>query len=247
MKAVVRFSEMIDSIFDNFPPPEQEEMESEKPEGKSARSNDSMLTVLPTVEKIIVRKTARSWKSDASDLIQGVFLRLLKWRSKYREKSEGMSSEDWNSFAARTAFNEINRHFSDPRHKKNVSLETVSDLLSDKSYEGQSQAEVNSLTNSIWQEFCGLSLKQRQALLLNSQKLFVYLLSGGIDDEMIAEVLEISDESWIRIRKKIPLSDIQVAELTFQKGKHKSIESLARSIKKSRYEARQKLRRIIEK
>src|SRR4051812_1302403 len=106
---------MVESIFEDVPSPDNEETGDEIPTGEEMSVDDSLLSALPVVQGIVRRKFARSWTSDGIDLVQGIFLRLLRWRNKYREKSDEMSDEEWKSFAARTAFNEINRYFSKNR------------------------------------------------------------------------------------------------------------------------------------
>ena len=57
-------------------------------------SDDYLLTALLVVQKIVRRKTVFSWQSEAADLVQGIALRLLKWRDKHQEKSEEMSPDE---------------------------------------------------------------------------------------------------------------------------------------------------------
>jgi DNA-directed RNA polymerase specialized sigma24 family protein len=88
------------------------------------------------VQKIVRRKIAFSDGSESSDMVQGIALRLWKWRDKFREKSEEMSPEEWQSFAARTAYNEINRYFSS-KNKKLVSLDEASEVAVSDSIAGE--------------------------------------------------------------------------------------------------------------
>lgn len=242
---------MTGSLFEDLQPIPNDETEgSEITEGLSHRADadDSLLTALPVVQKILRRKNIISWQSETSDLMQGIFLRLLKWRERHRQKSEEMTSDDWESFAARTAYNEINRHNSNNLLKAETPLEFEAEAEAvEIAVEGQSDAEVCSLARVVWQETCNLSLRQRRAFLLHSQKLIIYFQNSGISDEEIAESLEISVSEWNDLRVKIPLSNIQIAELIFKKSRHKSLESLANSIKKARYEARAKMRRVTDK
>lgn len=243
---------MIGSLFKDLPPiSSTEKSESEAvAEDSSYRtdSDDYLLTALPVVQKIVRRKTVFSWHSEASDLVQKVALRLLQWRKKYQEKSEKMSQDEWQSFAAKTAYNEINRHNSNSSFQTEVPIESENEVIAqDSLLEGQSDAEVFSLARVVWQETCNLSLRQRRAFLLHSQKLIIDFQNIGITDEEIAGSLEISVGEWNDLRVNIPLTNIQIAELTFKKGRHKSLESQANSVKKARYEARAKMRRITDK
>ncbi len=242
---------MIESLFEDLQPiPTDEPGESEPTTSLSRRadSDDSLLTAMPVVQKIVRRKTIVSWHSEASDLVQEILFRLLKWRERYRQRSAEMSSADWQSFAARTAYNEINRHNSKDSWRAETPLEAESEAtVRDLPLEGQSETEVRSLARLVWQETCDLSLRRRRALLLHSQKLLIYFQNSGITDEEIAESLEFSASQWNDVRLRIPLPDVQIAELTFKKGRRKSLESQANSVKKARYEARLKLRRVTDK
>ena len=211
-----------------------------------ADSDDYLLTALPVVQKIVRRKTVFSWQSEASDLVQGIALRLLKWRDKYREKSEEMSPDEWQSFAAKTAYNEINRHFSN-NPLTDLPLDSVQEAATEKSLEGQSEAEVCSLALEVWQKICNLSLRQRQALLFGSQELVVYLLKAGITDEELAEHLNLTAQEWAEVKDRLPLKDFQIGELLSKAGNRNTVEAIAKSMKKARHEARAKVRRVTEK
>lgn len=240
---------MIGSLFENIQPiPKTEDKNSELTEDLSydADSDDYLLTALPVVQKIVRRKTVFSWQSEASDLVQGIALRLLNWRKRNQEKSEKMSPDEWQSFAAKTAYNEINRHYSDNSKIKVVPLDSAHDCTEDI-IQGQSEAEVRSLVCEVWQETCNLSLRQRRALLFGSQELVVYFLKIGITDEEIAENLSLTIEEWARVKEDIPLLDIQIAKILKEKGNQKSIEAIAGSIKKARHEARAKMRRVTDR
>jgi len=218
----------------------------EEPSHKK-NSEDSFLAALPVVRKIVRRRFVSLRQAETSDLEQGIILRLLNWREKYPEKSEKMSTGDWESFAARTAYNETNRHFS-----KNVTgashfpLDVADEIESPQSVAGDSDAEFQSLAYFVWQETCQLSLRQRRALLLHSRKLIVYFLTGGITDEDLARSLEISEDEWLEIKIKLPLPDASIAR--FVRGdERRNLESIIKSIKKARYEARGKLRKLTNK
>ena len=89
---------MTESFFEELPNLTEDETQS--PESADnlfcqADQDDSLLTSLTLVQKIVRRKAASSWQSEAADLMQGVLLRLLTWRRKYKEKSQEMSLEEW--------------------------------------------------------------------------------------------------------------------------------------------------------
>lgn len=238
---------MIGSLFENLQPiPQTEDKDSDLTEDLSydADSDDYLLASLPVVQKIVRRKTVFSWQSEASDLVQAVALRLLNWRKRNLEKSEEMSKDEWQSFAAKTAYNEINRYFAD-NSLKDVSLDSVQEAA--ESIEGQSEIEVFSLTFEVWQKICNISLRQRQALLFGSQELVIYLLKIGITDEELAEKLNLTIEEWAEVKNRLPLKSLQIAELLKEIGNENSLEAIAKSMKKARHEARAKVRRATEK
>ncbi len=241
---------MIGSLFNDLQPIEPDDSEiSETAEDLSygTDSDDSLVASLPLVKKIVRRKSIVGWQSDAADIVQAIALRLLKWRGNNQEKSEEMSPDEWQSFAARTAFNEINRQNSNKLSVKEVPLEDVSEIVTAESVEGQSEAELQSLTRIVWQKICSLTLRQRYALLLHNRQVLINLMQGGITDEEFAASLEMPLEDWLELREQIRLPDNKIAELVFERRGGKSLQSLEKSIKKARYEARAQLRRVTDK
>lgn len=240
---------MIGSLFKELPPiPETETEVSAISEDLSyvTDSDDSLVASLPLVQKIVQRRIVMSWASEAADLVQGIALRLLKWRNKYQDKSKQMSPDEWQDFAARTAYNEINRHYKN-NSLINVPLEAVQETASTFFLEGQSEAEVCSLAVQVWQKICSLTLRQRQALLLGSDDLVLYLLQCGITDKELAENLNLTIEEWSVVKDRLPLKSVQIAQLLRKSGNRNSYESSVRSTIKARHEARLKVRRVREK
>jgi len=212
-------------------------------------SEEIFLAALPVVRKIVRRRFVPSQPvAEASDLEQGIILRLLDWREKHREKSEKMSEGEWKSFAARAAYNEINRLFSEGITVETIPLEEVHEADSQKFVEGCVGAEVFSLVNRFWQEICNLSLRQRRALLFHSQELIIHLLESGVSDAELALVLELTEDEWSDIKDRLPFSDQQIAGITHgESSSDKNIASLTKSIKKARYEARGRLQKLTNK
>jgi len=238
---------MIGSLFEDLQPiPNNEDEDSQNAENLSydADSDDYLLTALPVVQKIVRRKTVFSWQSEASDLVQGIALRLLNWRDRNPEKSEKMSPDEWQSFAAKTAYNEINRHYSDNSKINVVPLDSAYECA-EETVAGQSETEVCSIVCEVWQGTCNLSLRQRRALIFGSQELVVYFLKIGITDEELAENLSLTMDEWESIKEKLPLMDIQIAEILKEKGNQKSVKAIANSIKKARHEARARLQKLL--
>lgn len=236
---------MIESLFKELLPlPKNDDGTREGCPGLPALndSENSFLAALSVVQKIVRRKIAFSDQSESSDMVQSIALRLWKWRDKFREKSEDMSPEEWQSFAARTAYNEINRHFS-AKFTELVPLDEAFEIIESKFATGELNVEIESLVQFVWQNICQITLRRRRALLLHSQELIVYLLQSGINDKELAATLSFSDEEWLKVKIELPLSDALIAE--FSDGKSRSSESNIRSIKKARHEARTKLRKVI--
>lgn len=201
------------------------------------------LAALPIVQKIVRRKILSTLQADAYDVVQSIVLRLWKWRDKYPDKSEEMSFADWQSFAARATYNEINRYFTNAAGVRELPLDAAANVADQKSTVGEANAEIRSLIQPFWQEICSLSLRQRRALLLHSRELVIYLLKYGIEDECLAQVLDFTIDEWAAVKERLPLSDMDIAGLT-RADNAKSIELKAKSIKKARYEARHKMRRL---
>lgn len=237
----------MESLFEELPTISDENIKEAKERGGGINSPRSSLIAssLPVVRKIVSRKIFLDWQTETSDLVQTVALRLWKWQDKFRHKSGEMSAEEWQSFAARTAYNEINRHFAQTAAQKNLPLDAAAEILSSKAIEGNSEAEIYSLINHFWQEICRLTVRQRRALLLHSQELVIYFLQAGITNEELAGILDLPPEEWAEIKLRLPLSDARIASLQAARGD--GTESKTQSIKKARHEARAKLRRVTEK
>lgn len=224
-------------------PPDSEETSHRK------NSENLLLAALSVARKIVRSKLVLSeGADDASDLEQGIALRLWKWRETHAEESERMSHDEWNALAARTAYNEVNRHFAGKINaRRSVPLEAAADVEASETLEGGSRFEIETLARYIWQDICQMSLRQRRALLLHSRKLIIYLLQGGIGDEELARVLEFAVDVWLEIKDELPMSSIQIARLADAADKHRSLELVINSIKKARHEARARLRKLTRK
>lgn len=234
---------MIESLLEELPQNGTADETGDAPASQArASSEHSFLAALPIVRGIVGRRRSRLDSTNGSDLVQEVALRLWRWRGNYQEQSERMSGEEWKAFAARTAYNEVKRYFSDERNVANVPIDLASGIQ-EPSVEGQSEIEVISLINQAWQGICRLSLRQRWALLLHSQELIIYFLQVGITESDISDVLELSEPEWNEIRNEVPLTDAQIAkEMKFARRR-----ATTASIKKARHEARVKLERSIRR
>lgn len=231
---------MIESLLEELPQHAgRDEDASNHPTHDSADSPSeySILAALPIIHRILSRRRLRLDPAIRSDLAQEVALRIWSWRSKYRDKSEQMSSHDWNSFAARTAYNEVNRQFSREGKQAHLPLEAVSEI-EQPFVEAEAGVEVFSLIRQVWQAFCKLTLRQRRSLLLHSQDLVIYFLQIGITESDLEEALDFRETIWQAVRDRLPLTDLEIAEIT---------EVTAGSVKKARYEARVKLDGLIRR
>ena len=227
---------MIDSLLEELPQRSGcDEHEADRSQGTTrAPSEHSILAALPIVNRIVARRRSRLDPDNRSDLVQDVALRIWRWRSRYQDRSEQMSGGDWNSFAARTAYNEVNRQLSREGRPSNLPLEAVSEI-EQPSVEGQTEVEVLSLIQEVWQATCRLSLRQRRSLLLHSQELVIYFLQVGITESEISSSLDLNEAVWDRIRDRLPMTDLEIAEIS---------EGTSGTVKKARFEARAKLKEL---
>lgn len=213
--------------------------------------DESFLTAVPTIRKIVWRRLFSAKPDEAPDLVQKVVLHLLTWRENNPNKIEGMSAEEWQSFASKATYREVNRQFSG---NKNLTeqLEESSEIPGDNSIVGNTAVEVFSLLLMFWQGICQLSLRQRRALLLGSELLIVLLRVHGISNREISNVLELNERELPEIINRLPLKDVQIARLIAARAvsggynaKKRNINSLTKSIKKARHEARARLQKLI--
>ena len=235
---------MIESLFDEAgrgSSESTEEIRPNSPDTGGEAGERLFLAALPLIDRIVRRRRSAILEGDTPDVFQSVALRLWNWRQKYREKSEAMTGDDWNSFAARAAYNETNRHFSKKlRLAADVPIGAVG-LEAEIPANAAAEIEVLLLVRQVWQGICILTTRQRLALILHSQDLIIYLLQCGVSDEALAESLELTDAGWAEIKQLVPLTDAQIANLAADKAEGKKRSSTAGSIKKARFEARKHL------
>lgn len=240
---------MIDSLLEELPQQgvvEEEQAVSAADTPGPHPSENSFLAALPMVQRIVGRRRSSLNLTNVSDLVQEVALRLWRWSTNHQEKSEKMSSEEWNAFAARTAYNEVKRYLSNGNNlAANIDPDTVSQIEG-TSLEGQTDIEVFSLIHQVWQGICEMSGRQRRALLLHSQELIIYFLQSGITEKELAAALEFSQDHWYTICDRLPMTDAQIAREP-EGGSPLIRPSTAGSVKKARYEARVKLEGLIRK
>lgn len=202
------------------------------------------LDIVRLVRRIAQGRVPLLHAADIPDIVQDVSLRLWRWSARYVEKSEGMTETDWNSFTARTVHNEINRYFSTRmRAKKEVPLDeaaSIPDLVS----EGNSETEIVSLINGVWQEICILSLHQRRSLLLHSPDLVIQFMLCGVETGIIAQTLGFSEEDWQKLMERLPLTDAEIAAVGRGDYGPEGHQPTKGAVKKARFDARKKLKRF---
>lgn len=180
---------------------------------------------------------------DVPDISQEIVLRLWKWRTKFGDKSERMAEEDWLSFTARTAHNEVNRNLSNRGRHVEVSID---DVEVNEGSQTSSSAETFQLVEIAWQGICKLSLHQRQALLFSSVDLVLHLFQYGIEEDELLETLGLSKESWESISARMPLTDPEIAEIANLATSKRQRVTTAGAIKKARCDARKRLKELMK-
>lgn len=218
--------------------------------GEPNETNNRFLKVLTLVQKIVRGKLSSAQQAEAHDLTQIIALRLWSWRVRYPEKIERMTNDEWQQFAARTALNEIVRHFSRSSQREYEPLETAAAVAADSSVAGETETEASSLAGFVWQGICRLTVRQRRALVLSSPKLTILLLQKGVTDRMLSDSLEVEPDKWENIKDRLPLSDSSIAELRFNdktKQNRRKQQTTAQSVKKARHEARVQLQQWTNK
>ncbi|MFZ1701020.1 MAG: hypothetical protein WAU71_09370 [Pyrinomonadaceae bacterium] len=208
-----------------------------------SRSESLVLKALNLTKLIVNRRRVGLPESDLPDVTQDTALRLWKWLRKFREKSDGMSSEEWGSFTARSAFNEINRYRTALIRKNEVPLEDLPEV-EDLTTSVESELEMTILVREVWQGICSLSLYQRRVLLFHSAELLIYLMQFGIGEQRISKALSFEVEEWRILSAQLPLTDIEIANLIKGKGSFANESAAVRNIKKARYDARKKLEKL---
>lgn len=229
---------MIESLLEELPQHGgYDEQDPKRDSNADAAAENSFLASLLIVKRIVTRRQAARDPAQAADLVQEIACRIWRWRLNHQQKSERMSEGEWNSFAARTAFNEVKRHFSRATRSESLPLESVTEAAQ-TSIEKQTEIEVALLIKQVWQAICQLTLRQRQSLLLHSQDLIIYFLQIGISDEQFADLLDVTSAEWISILGRLPMTDAEIAAQT---------ASTAAAIKKARHDARVRLGGSIRK
>lgn len=209
----------------------------------SKTDEGSLDSALDLIWRVLCGRRYAIPDDDLPDIVQEAGLRLWKWREKYHEKAAGMTKPEWDLFTAKTAHNEINRHFSNRRQVSEVPLDDTIVLRTDTP-EGDTDFEMVSLIRNVWQEICKLTQYQRRALLLGSPELIIYLVQFGIGEIEVVLSLEITEEEWADISGRLPLSDREIAAIARSSKTIRDPASATRAIGKARFDARRRLERL---
>ena len=102
------------------------------------------------------------------------------------------------------------------------------------------------MVKTVWQGICRLSLYQRQALIFNSVDLVLYLFQFGIEEDELLAKLELTKESWERISTRMPLTDIEIAEIANPNSANGQRSTTAGAVKKARFDARKRLKELMK-
>lgn len=209
--------------------------------------DESFLAVLPTIRQIVWRKLFRSKRDDTPDVVQKVILQLLTWRKHNPEKIEEMTAEEWQLFAFKAAHHAVKKRPSNGE-SLTVPLDESFEVADENKIIGNTAAEAASLACKFWQGICGLSLRQRRALLLGSESLIVILRLNGISNREVSDILELKEDELPELINRLPLKDVQIAGLLAAcspNAENRNIDSLTKSIKKARHEARARLQKLL--
>lgn len=220
---------------------------NKKLHSQTRTDDEPFLAAVPTIRKIVWGKLFSARADDAPDVVQRIVLQLLTWRENNPNKIEEMTADEWQSFASKAAHHAVNRRLSS---KENLTepLDEAIGISGDDAIVGNTAAEVASLLFVFWQGICHLSLRQRRALLLGSESLLVLLRLNGISNRELAENLELNESELAEIIARLPLKNAQIAHLIIARegsAKNRNVNSITKSVKKARHEARAKLQKLI--
>lgn len=117
--------------------------------------DDNFLSALPTIRKIVWRRLFSSVRDGAPDAVQKIILQLLIWRKNNPDKIQEMSSDEWQSFASKTAYHAVNKPL--PNNERfSAPLEDADEIPSGTAVAGNTAAELASLLSVFWQGICQL-------------------------------------------------------------------------------------------
>lgn len=242
----LNFADMIGSLFKDISQVREPSADGAEEFGGAdvVRGDDEALLAAGAVVRKIALRSGFAGFIDAADLVQTVFLRLLKWQRRRPDSAPEPSADEWRAIGAKTAYNEAKRNLAGRRNIHSID-EAGIDARVAASPAADTGAEVVSLVQAVWREIGELSTSQRRALILSSDELVVYLLQCGVTEGDICDALSMSRAEWRDAAARLPLTDAEIAAL--QADQKTGRVSSAGAVKKARFEARKKLGRLFKR
>lgn len=211
------------------------------------------LETLPLIRRLVGQKLNAYYRDAAEDISQKVILKLWKWKTRHPERE--ISEEEWRKLANTAAQNEIKTFYRHKSHRErqlpetteNGSRHAAEDALaapdSPAELAGNTRAELRSLLVYVWNLLAAQSLREKQALLLKSDELIIYLISYrccGIRE--LAAALELKEEEFVALLPRLPLGNEEIGRLLESKLTSKVAPA---QVIKARHRARAKLKRML--
>jgi DNA-directed RNA polymerase specialized sigma24 family protein len=183
------------------------------------------LNTFPLINQIILKKLGFIPSRFVDDLIQQIKFKLWRWKQNHLPEKE-LSSVEWEKIANVAAHNEV----KDYRRRKENKNVLFSELAEDEqgfplyfdqhtSIEGETKYESMTLLILIWRKYQKLSLRQKYAFLFHKYEFVTFLLKFGCcTPAEIAETLTISENEFLILLEKIPLTDVEILHLWAEKS-----------------------------
>jgi DNA-directed RNA polymerase specialized sigma24 family protein len=154
------------------------------------------------VDKLLRRRVSKP--ADAEDIAQNVFQRSWQWAER---QENTLSLDDWKRLIAKISFNEINRFYA----KKSEAL--LDDFATEENPVEIEDSSMNpQFILEIAEELRGLPFRQRLSIVLHEAEILPYLRII-LSDAEIAQILEISEQTFLKLMPEIPLSETQIVGL----------------------------------
>jgi hypothetical protein len=183
---------------------------------ESAPQEEIPLKTFSFVQSLVKRKLGNFYADYVEDITQTVLLNLFKWKSKRIELE--ISEEDWLKIANVAAQNEV-KSFYTHKWRREVPTESdelnqIADIAQNLKTEGNSDIEIRSLLNLIWETYKELSFKQKYSLILSNKDFIFELIANkccGLSE--ISATLNMSESEFILLLEKIPFTDIEISQI----------------------------------
>lgn len=231
----------------------------ETPTSASTSTNSSsiqenfILQALNNVHKLILYKLGAAHTASVDDLRQRIFYKIWQWR--HRNKKE-LEFSEWQKLINRTVNSEVSEYFSEKTHREILFSQAEIDFYNqdclaehsqnevNQKLEGNSEAEIRSLLQRIWQAAQSLTIRQRYGFLLYQPDFLIeFVVYGCGTTAEIAAFFELTREELAEIMKKRPLSDEKIAVILATKIKEKISPTVLRE---ARAKAKKKLNKVLQ-